>query len=47
MERISHLLSSDIILGIEYFIWATVTQLFEPYKNTLELPITATSAEKG
>lgn len=47
MERISRLLSSDITLGIEHFIWATVTQLSEPYKNTLKLPITATSAEKG
>lgn len=47
MERISHSLSSDITLGIEHFIWATVTQLSEPYKNTLELPITATQQRKA
>lgn len=47
MERISHSLSSDITLGLANFIWATVTQLSESYKNTLELPITAPSAEKG
>lgn len=47
MERISHSVSSDITPGTSNFIWAKVTQLSESYKNTLKLPITATSAAKG